>query len=155
MDKLGGGGFQEVGRNKEEIAKIIVDCAFRLHSDLGPGLLESVYEVIMAKLLRESGLNVSRQVSVPISYAGLNFDEGFRADLIVGNIVLVEFKSVEALVPLHSKQVLTYLRLLKLPLGLLVNFGTAYFKNGCKRILNGPQDFQGSSLRLNQEDVLL
>jgi iron complex transport system substrate-binding protein len=138
-------------RNKEEVASIIVDCAFQLHRDLGPGLLETVYEVVLAKLLQERGLTVERQKPISIQYAGCAFDEGFRADLLVNRTVLVELKSVEKLAPVHHKQVLTYLRLLKLPLGLLINFGAATFKEGCHRILNGPQSFESSGLRVNQD----
>lgn len=138
-------------RDKEEIAAMIVDCAFNLHRDLGPGLLETVYEVVLAKLIEERGLGVQRQQPIEINYAGFTFVEGFRADLIVEDSVLVELKSVENLTPVHSKQVLTYLRLLKLPLGLLINFGSATFKEGCKRIVNGSQSFASSCLRVNQK----
>ncbi len=137
-------------KNKEELARIVVDCGFRLHKELGAGLLESVYEVVMEKMLRDEGLNVRRQVPVPIEVFGLKFDEGFRADLLVEEALLIELKSVSQLAPVHSKQVLTYLRLLNLPLGLLINFGSATFKEGVKRIVNGPQDFSNSSLRINQ-----
>jgi len=137
-------------RDKEEVAAIIVDCAFHLHRDLGPGLLETVYEVVLAKMLPDRGLAVERQMPIPIKYAGFIFEEGFRADLLVEGLVLVELKSVENLAPLHAKQVLTYLRLLHLPLGLLINFGSATFKDGCKRIVNGPQSFASSCLRVNQ-----
>lgn len=140
----------KVQSGKEEVATIVVDCAFKLHQDLGPGLLESVYEVVLAKLLQERGLTVERQKPVPIHYAGCTFEEGFRADLIVDGLVLVELKSVENLAAVHAKQVLTYLRLMKLPLGLLINFGAASFKDGCQRILNGPQSFAFSRLRVNQ-----
>lgn len=136
--------------DKESIARDIVDCAFHLHRDLGPGLLESVYEIVLAKLLADRGYRVRRQVPIPITYAGFSFDEGFRADLLVEDAVLVELKSVENLAAVHAKQVLTYLRLLNLPLGLLINFGAATFKDGCKRILNGPQSFVSSCLRVNQ-----
>jgi len=136
-------------KDKEEIAAILVDCAFRLHRDLGPGLLETVYEVVLAKMLRDQGLEVERQKPILIHYAGVTFEEGFRADLIIEGIVLVELKSVENLAPVHSKQTLTYLRLLGLPLGLLINFGSATFKEGCKRIVNGPQSF-AACLRVNQ-----
>ena len=128
-----------------------MDCAFRLHRDLGPGLLETVYEVVLAKLLKEQGLRVERQKPIPIRYAGFSFEEGFRADLVIEGLVLVELKSVESLSPVHSKQVLTYLRLIDLPLGLLINFGAASFKEGCKRIVNGPQSFVSSCLRVNQK----
>ena len=138
-------------RNVEELSAIVVDCGYKLHVEAGPGLLETVYEVVLAKMLTDQGLVVKRQVPVPIKLMGMTFEEGFRADLIVEDRLLIELKSVENLIPVHSKQVLTYLRLLKLPLGLLINFGAATFKDGCKRILNGPQSFENSGLRLNQE----
>ena len=129
----------------------MVDCGYKLHLEAGPGLLESVYEVVLAKMLVEHGLEVKRQVPVPIRLAGLTFDEGFRADLLVENQLLIELKSVENLPPVHSKQVLTYPCLLKLPLGLLIKFGAPTFKEGCKRIVNGPQTFVSSRLRVNQD----
>ena len=137
-------------RDKEELARIVVDCGFRLHKELGPGLLESVYEVVLHKLLVAEGLSVQRQLPVPIKVFGLSFEEGFRADLIVENALLIELKSVSQLMPVHSKQVLTYLRLLNLPLGLLINYGSATFKEGIKRIVNGPQDFTNSTLLINR-----
>lgn len=137
-------------KDKEQIATIIVDCAFRLHRDLGPGLFETVYEVLLAKMLQDQGLAVERQRAITFQYGGLTFDEGFRADLLIEGIVLVELKSVETFAPVHSKQVLTYLRLLNLPLGLLINFGAATFKEGCKRIVNGHQSFTSSNLRVHQ-----
>jgi iron complex transport system substrate-binding protein len=130
---------------------LVVDCAYRLHLEAGPGLLGSVYEVVLTRMLEEQGLNVRRQAPVPIRLMGLQFDEGFRADLIIEDLLLVELESVETLLPVHSKQVLTYLRLLNLPLGLLINFGAATFKEGCKRIVNGPQSFVSSCLRVNQD----
>jgi iron complex transport system substrate-binding protein len=99
---------------------------------LGPGLLETVYEVVLAKMLRDQGLEVERQKTIPIQYAGFTFEEGFRADLLIEGMVLVEIKSVEFLAPVHHKQTLTYLRLLDLPLGLLINFGAPTFKEGCR-----------------------
>jgi GxxExxY protein len=139
--------------NIEELSAIAVDCGYRLHVEAGPGLLESVYEVVLAKMLEEKGLRVRRQVAVPIELMGLKFDEGFRADIIVEDLLLLELKSVENLAPVHSKQVLTYLRLLHLPMGLLMNFGASTFKDGCKRILNGPQSFVSSCLRVNQSEI--
>jgi GxxExxY protein len=130
--------------NVEEISAEVVDAAFHLHRDLGPGLLESVYEVVLAKQLERRGPYVERQKDVAITYDGLAFDLGFRADLLIERKVLVELKSVENLAPLHGKQVLTYLRLLNLPLGLLINFGAATFKEGVKRIVNQHQDFASS-----------
>jgi GxxExxY protein len=137
-------------KNAEELSVLIVDCGYRLHTELGPGLLESVYEVVLAKLLEEHGVCVERQKPIPIVFAGMKFDEGFRADLLVENRVLVELKSVEKVAPVHGKQVLTYLRLLRLPLGLLINFGAPTFKEGIRRIVNGHDDFASSRLRVNQ-----
>jgi len=141
-------------RDKEEVANLVVDCAFHLHKELGPGLLESVYEVVLAKRLEKQGLKVERQKPVPIVVDGLKFDEGFRADLIVEGLLLIELKSVENFAPVHSKQVLTYLRLLQLPLGLLINFGSEVFKDGVKRIVNGSQSFESSPLRVNKRSLL-
>ena len=134
----------------EEIAREIVDSGYKLHTELGPGLLESVYEIVLAKLLKDRGLSVERQKAVPIVFRGLQFDEGFRADLLVNGTVLVEVKSVEKALPVHGKQVLTYLRLLNLPLGLLVNFGASIFRDGVKRIVNNHTNFAASRLRVHQ-----
>jgi GxxExxY protein len=120
----------------EHVARIAVDCGFRLHSDLGPGLLESVYETVLAAMLAEAGLAVLRQVPVPIVYRGVAFDNAFKADLIVEGRLLIELKSTERHAPVHAKQLLTYLRLMDLPLGLLMNFGHATFKSGIQRIAN-------------------
>lgn len=136
--------------NVEEVSAIVVDCAYKLHVEAGPGLLETVYEVVLARMLTERGLRVRRQVPVPVELMGMKFEEGFRADLIVHDLVLVELKSVETLAAVHSKQVLTYLRLLRMPLGLLINFGAATFKEGVRRIVNQHQDFASSRLRVNQ-----
>jgi GxxExxY protein len=115
----------------------IIDAAVHVHSRLGPGLLESVYESILAYELQNRGLRVERQVVVPVVYDALRFEEGFRADLIVAKSVLVELKSVESLAPVHGKQVLTYLKLLNCRLGLLINFNCPLLKDGIKRIANG------------------
>jgi iron complex transport system substrate-binding protein len=120
----------------EALAKIAVDCGFRIHDGLGPGLLESVYEAVLAQSLSRRGLSVQRQKPVPIRFDGITIDEGFRADLLVEGMLLIELKSVERAAPVHGKQVLTYLRLMDLPLGLLMNFGAATFKEGAKRIIN-------------------
>lgn len=133
----------------EKIAREVVDSGYRMHTRLGPGLLESVYEVVLAKLLADRGFCVERQKSVPIIFEGLRFEEGFRADLLVEGKLLVEIKSVENLIPVHSKQVLTYLKLLHLPLGLLINFGSPVFKSGIKRIVNNHSDFASSRLRVH------
>ena len=123
-------------RDLNLISGKIVDAAFHIHSALGPGLLESVYEVILARELEKRGLQVERQKPVPIVFDGLRFDEGFRADLIVENCVVVELKSVEEIARVHAKQLLTYLRLLDFRLGLLINFGAPVIKDGIRRIVN-------------------
>ena len=123
--------------NENEIAKIIVDVAFHIHTKLGPGLLESVYEIVLAHELKNRGLNVERQVSVPVVYDNIKLDEGFRADLIVEDKVIVELKSVENVVPVHKKQLLTYLRLADKRLGLLINFGSELIRDGISRVVNG------------------
>lgn len=114
-----------------------MDASFVIHRELGPGLLESVYETILARLLTDAGLEVRCQAPVPITFKGLTFEEGFRADLIVCGKVVVELKSVERLSPVHSKQLLTYLRLTGCRLGLLINFGENLMKDGFKRVVNG------------------
>jgi len=140
--------------NVEEIATVVVDTAYHLHRGLGPGLLETVYEVVLADQLTRKGLRVERQKPIPIVYAGIRFDEGFRADLLVDDQLLVELKSVQALAPVHSKQVLTYLRLMNLPLGLLINFGAALFKEGIDRVVNNHTQLDSSRLRINQPEYL-
>jgi len=122
---------------ENEIAKIIVDVAFQIHKRLGPGLLESVYEVILAHELKKRGLRVKRQVPVPIVFDEIKFDEGFRADLIVEEKVIVELKSVEKVSRVHKKQLLTYLRLADKRLGLLINFGAELIRDGISRVVNG------------------
>ena len=122
---------------ENQLARIILDAAFKVHTKTGPGLLETVYEVILAHELRKLGLQVQRQAPIPIRYDELVFDEGFRADLLVEDKVIVELKSVEQLIPVHSKQVLTQLRLGNRRLGLLINFGEAHLKDGIERIVNG------------------
>jgi GxxExxY protein len=122
---------------ENEIAAQVVDAAYRLHTGLGPGIFEIVYEVSLAHELRKHGYTVERQVPVPITWDGIKFDEGFRADLVIDNCVIVEVKSIATLDPVHSKQVLTYLRLMDKRLGLLVSFGDHMIKRGIKRIANG------------------
>jgi GxxExxY protein len=122
---------------ENEIGTAIVDCAVHLHQDLGPGLLETVYEVTLARKLQKRGLSIERQVPIPIEYEGQRFDEGFRADLIVERKVIVELKSVETVHPAHKKQLLTYLRLTGMKLGYLLNFGEALMKDGITRTING------------------
>ena len=122
---------------ENEIGRIVVDCAVRLHKELGPGLLETVYEVILANELRLRGLRVDRQVPVPITFHGQEFEEGFRADIVLEDKVILELKSVEKATKAHKKQVLTYLKLTGMKLGYLLNFGEALMKDGIARILNG------------------
>jgi GxxExxY protein len=123
--------------NENMVAKAIVDAAFKVHKTLGPGLLESVYERVLAYELDGRGLRIQRQVPIPIVYESITFDEGFRADLIVEDKVIVELKSVETIAPVHKKQLLTYLKLSGLKLGYLLNFGAAYLKDGIVRTVNG------------------
>jgi GxxExxY protein len=125
---------------ENEVATQIVDAAYRVHTSLGPGLLESVYEVVMAYELEKRGLAVVRQQAVPVVYGGTRIEMGFRADLIVEDKVIVEIKSVEAVAPVHKKQLLTHLRLADKRLGLLINFNVALIKEGIKRIVNGMPD---------------
>jgi GxxExxY protein len=125
---------------ENEIAKIVVDAALKVHRALGPGLLESVYEVVLAHELRGRGLTVQRQLSVPIQYENIHFDEGFRADLVVEQKLIVEIKSIEMTKPVHKKQVLTYLRLADMRLGLLINFGTTLIRDGITRLVNGLEE---------------
>jgi GxxExxY protein len=134
----------------EELARIAVDAGFQLHKELGPGLLESVYEALLAASLAQRGIQVDRQKPIELRYGGLLFAEGFRADLLLEGRLIIEIKSVDQLAPVHSKQLLTYLRLLNLPLGLLMNFGGATFREGVKRVVNHHTDFASSRLRVNQ-----
>lgn len=126
--------------NENQIASTVLNCAFVVHTKLGSGLLESVYEVVLAHELQKLGLNAERQKPMPIRYDGILFQEGYRADLLVDGKVIVELKSVAALSAAHAKQVLTQLRLSGLKLGLLINFGEAHLKNGIKRVINGQLD---------------
>lgn len=123
-------------QQRDRLTGEIVDAAYRIHTKLGPGLLESVYEAVLARSLEQRGLKVERQKPVPIEFDGLRFDEGFRIDLLVDDRVVVELKSVEQLAPVHSKQLLTYIRLLDLRVGLLINFGAATLKEGVRRVVN-------------------
>jgi len=128
---------------ENEIGTVIVDSAIAVHRKLGPGLLETVYEAILAHVLHERGLAIVRQAPVPITYQGIAFDEGFRADMIVEDLVVLELKSVERLAPVHAKQVQTYLRLTGHRLGYLLNFGQALMKDGIVRCVNGlPEERQ-------------
>ena len=130
---------------ENEIAKQILDAAFLVHTKLGPGLLESVCEVILAYELQKRGLTVERQKPMPILYDNIRFDEAFRSYFVVNGRVISELKSVEAQLPVHAKQLLTQLRLNGLKLGLLINFGEAHLKNGIKRVINGHLDAESPS----------
>jgi len=123
-----------------EISGEIVDAAVAVHSELGPGLLESVYEIVLAHELKSRSLQVQRQIAVPIEYRGLRFEEGYRLDLLVENLVIIEIKSVEEITGVHKKQLLTYLRLTNKALGLLLNFNVNLMKQGISRIVNGIED---------------
>jgi GxxExxY protein len=136
--------------NVEELSSIVVDTAFHLHRRIGPGLLESVYESLLSGLLERRRLRVERQVLIEFDFDGVHFSEGLRLDLLVERSVVVELKSVERLAPVHPKQLLTYLRLLNLPVGLLINFGAPTFKEGIRRVVNRHTDFASSRLRVNQ-----
>jgi GxxExxY protein len=125
---------------ENDVGTRVLEAAINVHRELGPGLLETVYEVILARELSDLGLKPVRQVPVPIIYKGIRFDEGFRADIIVENMVLLELKSVERVLPAHKKQVQTYLRLTGLKLGYLLNFGEAVLKSGITRCVNGLQE---------------
>ena len=125
---------------ENDISREIVDTAFQVHTKLGPGLLETVYEVIMAHELKKRGMHVERQMPVPIEYDDLKFEEGFRADLVVNGLVVIELKSVDKLAKVHKKQLLTYLRLMDRKLGLLINFGENLIKDGISRVVNGLDD---------------
>lgn len=133
----------------ERLASVAVDCGFHIHKELGPGLLESVYEAVLFAALADRNLAVERQRPVPISFRGISLSEGFRADLIVENSLVIEIKSVERNAPVHAKQLLTYLRLMKQPLGLLMNFGCETFRDGVKRVVNGHDGFAPSRLCVN------
>jgi GxxExxY protein len=123
----------------EKLATAVVDAAFEVHSELGPGLLETAYEACLAHELQLRGITHQRQLPVPLNYKGKLIEVGFRADVVVENKLLVELKAVEHLAPIHKAQVVTYLKLLHLPLGLLINFNEVLIKNGIHRVLNLPK----------------
>ena len=134
----------------DDITGAIVDAALKIHMELGPGLLESVYEAVLARALEKRGFQVERQKIVRFEYDGMVFEEGLRLDLLVEGRVIVELKSVEKLAPVHGKQVLTYLRLMDLPVGLLINFGAATLKEGLQRIVHHLPNSASPRLRVNQ-----
>ncbi len=134
----------------DEITAIIIDTSMQIHKGLGPGLLESVYEAILFVKLSEKGLNIKRQFPVDFEYEGIIFSEGFRVDLLVEDTIIVELKSIEKTAPVHYKQLLTYLRLLNLKVGLLINFGESILKNGIRRVVNDYKPSASPRLRVNQ-----
>ncbi|BCU06052.1 GxxExxY protein [Allochromatium tepidum] len=136
----------------DDITGAIVDAAYVLHTGLGPGLLESVYEAVPARELEHRGLSVERQKIIRFEYDGMVFEEGLRLDLLVEDRVIVELKSVEKPAPVHPKQLLTYLRLMQLPVGLLINFGAPTLKEGLQRVVNhySPSHSASPRLRVNQ-----
>ena len=121
---------------ENELSKIIVNACYQIHVELGPGLLESVYEEILFFELTKKGLNVSRQKEIPVIWKGIKMNIGFRTDLIINDKVIIELKSVEKLAPVHPKQLLTYLKITNIKLGLLINFNEKLIKNGITRIVN-------------------
>lgn len=137
-------------REIDEITGDVLDVALRLHRELGPGLLESVYETVLAGKLSALGYRVDRQKPVGIDFEGLRFEAAFRIDLLIDERLLIEIKSVEALAMAHTKQLLTYLRLTHQPVGLLINFGGATLKEGIRRIVNDHIPSASPRLRVNQ-----
>ena len=136
-------------RDIDEVSGDVLDVSFRIHRDLGSGLLESLYEVVLAAKLQKMGYSVVRQEPIDISFEGLHFHAAFRMDLLVDGRLLVEIKSVERLNAAHGKQLLTYLRLMKQPVGLLINFGGATLKEGVRRIVKGHKPSASPRLRVN------
>lgn len=134
----------------EHICSLVVDAAFKLHKDIGPGLLESAYETVLAAKLEDIGLVVERQVPIDIQYERVQLPAAFRVDLLVEKRIIIEIKSVEKTLPVHAKQVITYLRLTNLTHGFVINFGTPMFKDGIKRLLNDRPSSVSSCLRANQ-----
>jgi len=141
-------------RELEAISGDVIDVALKLHRELGPGLLETVYEMILAGRLEQMGYQVARQRAIDIKFDGLHFPAAFRIDLLVDDRLLVEIKSVERLNPAHGKQLLTYLRLTQQPVGLLINFGGETLKEGLKRVVNDYRPSASPRLRVNQNQNL-
>lgn len=131
MDKYG-----ELSPQEEQVGKAIVNAAYKIHRELGPGLLEKVYEACMAHELRKTGIDVKRQIDLPIVYDGIEFDEGLRLDLLVEDLVIVELKAVDLLNPVWEAQIISHLKLTGLTLGYLINFNVPLIKNGIKRFRN-------------------
>ena len=134
----------------DDITGAIVDASIRIHRELGPGLLEIVYAIILASALERRGLHVERERPISFTYDGVLFEHGFRADIVVEQSVIVEVKSIERLAPVHPKQLLTYLRLTNLRVGLLLNFGAPMMRDGIKRVVNDLPPSASPRLRVNQ-----
>ena len=128
--------FRELSKLEEEIGKAIVNAAFKIHNELGPGLLEKVYEVCLAHELRKAGYDAKRQIDIPIVYDGIQFDEGLRLDLLVNNLVIAELKAIDLVNPVWEPQVISHLKLTNLKLGYLINFNVPLIKDGIRRFRN-------------------
>jgi GxxExxY protein len=128
----------------EELPRLAIDYGYRIHREIGPGLLESAYEALLADALQKRGLNVERQKVLPLAIGDVRLTEAYRVDLLINQQLIVEVKSVERLLPLHSKQLLTYIRLAGHSLGILMNFGSDTFKEGVRRVVDGPSNFAPS-----------
>jgi GxxExxY protein len=122
--------------NENDLSELILDCCFKIHRNLGPGLFESVYEQILAYELSAKDLKFERQKAIPLNYSDIKFNVGFRLDFIIENLVILELKSVESILPVHKKQLLTYLKITKCRLGFIINFNSELLKNGIIRIVN-------------------
>ena len=134
----------------EELSAVAVDCGLQVHRDLGPGMLASAYEAVLAHILSKRGLFVERQKVIPIIYDGFIVEQGFRADIIIENKLLIELKTVERLSPLHARQVTTYLKFTGLSVGLLMNFSSEKFTDGLKRLVNNHRETSKSLLKVNR-----
>jgi GxxExxY protein len=134
----------------DRVTGVVIDTAYHLHCDLGPGLLESIYQKILARELQRQGLTIETEKHIRFEYNGEKYQDEMKVDILVENLVVVELKAVELILPVHKKQVLTYLRLLNLPVGLLINYGAGTFKEGVQRIVNNYHPSVNSPLRINQ-----
>lgn len=130
----------DIPQEVEELATIVVNAAFEVHRHHGPGLLESAYQACLCRELELRGLTIKSQMVIPLVYKGIQVEAGFRADIIVEDKLLIELKAVEAIENVHRAQVITYLKLLQMPLGILINFNETLIKNGIRRVLNLPKD---------------
>jgi len=135
-------------KTQESIGKEIVDAAMAVHRELGPGLLESTYELCLVQELSDRGIRCDAQKALPVHYKGIKIESGYRLDLLVENLVIVELKAVQELLPVHQAQILSYLKLSKLHLGYLINFNTILLKNGLKRVVLGADDYANTSRTL-------